>query len=142
MCPAWKHGLELEQKKPVEYKEDDGLKYVDHYASIYHTIQALEKELELVKENIIHFAQSKDISVVYGTKEKASLTSYKKIHYPKTEEFITLLKEKGVYEKLISLNAVKMKNILRRQGFDQEILEQLELSPGWSLRLMKKKVEK
>lgn len=138
LCPAWKHEIELEQKSDDEFKQDDGLKLVDEYSKL----DAQEKEAtvqkEVIREKIIKFAQQKGIDVVWGTDRKASVKPFDKIEYPKTDEFIQLLKEKGLFEDVVTLNSSKLRSRILKRGVDADILKQIKTEQGWIVRLNKR----
>ena len=138
MCSAWKHEVELEQKNEEEFKEDDGLKLVDEYARLDEQEKDASTRKEEVRNNIIKFAQQKDIDIVWGTEKKASVKSFDKINYPKTKEFISLLKEKGLFEDVVALNSSKLRSTVLKKSVDAKILEQIKTEQGWIVRLSKR----
>ena len=135
ICPAWRHEIELEQKNDEEFKEDDGLRLVDEYS----VLDAQEKDVsyrkEIIRERLIRFAQRKGIDVVWGTDRKVSVKPFDKIDYPKTKEFIQLLKEKGLFEEVVVLNTSKLRSQILKRGVDTDVLEQLKTEQGWIVRL-------
>jgi putative RecB family exonuclease len=138
LCPAWKHEFELEEKTPEEFKKDDGVKFIDEFAKLdEEEKKAKERKLEL-RENIIKFAQQKGIEVVWGTEKKASVKPFDKIDYPKTEEFFKLLKDKGLWENVVTLNSSKLRSKILKREADTEILEKVKTEQGWMVRLSKR----
>jgi len=138
MCPAWKHEVELEQKSEEEFKEDDGLRLVDEYSKLDVQEKDASAQKEIIREKIIKFAQQRGIDVVWGTDKKASVKSFDKINYPKTEEFIQLLKEKGIFEDVVTLNSSKLRSKILKTRIDTDILEQIKTEQGWMVRLSKR----
>ena len=138
MCPAWKHEVELEQKSEGEFKEDDGLRLVDEYSKLDVQEKDASAQKEIIREKIIKFAQQRGIDVVWGTDKKASVKSFDKINYPKTEEFIQLLKEKGIFEDVVTLNSSKLRSKILKTRIDTDILEQIKTEQGWMVRLSKR----
>ena len=94
ICPAKKHGIELEKKEKNEYLKDNGLVLVGKYADLYEAkekaeakVEAVDAEIEKLKEAIIAFAKKKDLSVVQGKDYKVSVKIEDKPHFPaKSEE--------------------------------------------------------
>ena len=139
ICPAWKHELALEEKTPEEFKEDDGVQLVDELTELEKQQEEAEKKIEEIKKKLIQFAQQTGVNVVWGTEKKASVKPYDKIEYPKTEEFVELLKEKGVYDDLVSLNYSKLQSKVLKRQIDIDILEHIKTEQGWMVRLSKRK---
>lgn len=137
ICPAWKHELELEEKGGG-MKDDDGLKLVDEYAKWKQTKDEAEERLEKLRQQIIDFAQKKDTQVVWGTKNKASLRPLYKVEYPKTQEFVELLKKKGIFDELASVNYYKLAGKARANLLDAEIMELVKTEKGWQVSLSKR----
>src|SRR3989339_219067 len=90
---------------------------------------------EIIRERLIRFAQRKGIDVVWGTDRKVSVKPFDKIDYPKTKEFIQLLKEKGLFEEVVVLNTSKLRSQILKRGVDTDVLEQLKTEQGWIVRL-------
>ena len=139
ICPAWKHEIELEQKTAQEFSDDDGVKFVDEFAQLDKQERTAKKRKEELKELLIEFAKKKNIQAVWGTDHKVSVKPFEKIEYPKTEEFIQLLKEKGVYEDLVTLNYSKFLSKINKRKIDVEILEQIKREQDWRVSLSKRR---
>jgi len=139
MCPAWKHEIELEQKTPTEFKDDDGVRLVDAYSTLYDTKKKIEDDLDILKNAIIKFAQQKGLEVVFGTETKASIAAYDKIEYPKTEEFIFMLKERGIYGDVSTINTSKLKSLLNKRKVDVDLLQMIKTEQGWMVRIGKRR---
>jgi len=137
-CPAWKHEVELEQKTEEEFKDDDGLKLVNEIAELEEQKSEHTKKIEELKEKIIKFAQQKGIDVVWGTEKKAAVKEYEKIEYPKTEEFVKLLKDKGIFEEVVALNSAKLKSKFTKKQLDDDILKQILTKQAFTVRLSKR----
>lgn len=136
LCPSWKHEIELEQKTPEQFKDDDGLKMVDELTKLEEQEKENGSKIEELREKIIRFAQQKDIEIVWGTEKKASVKPFDKIEYPKTEEFTKLLKIKGL--DVFTLNYSKLLSKITKREVDTEILEKVKTEQGWMVRLSKR----
>ena len=139
ICPAWKHEVELEKKTVQQFKDDDGVKLVDEFVLLDTQEKEAAQQKEEVREQIIRFSQQKGVSVVFGTENKASVKPFDKIEYPKTEEFIELLKAKGIYEELAVLNYSKFQSKIVKREVPIEILEKIKTEQGWMVRLSKRR---
>src|SRR3989338_1655964 len=136
ICPAWKHEIELEEKTPQQFKDDDGVKMVDEYGTLYRQKMKMEARLEELKEHLIRFSQQKGINVVWGTEQKAAIKALDKIEYPKTREFEELLRQKG-YDVFVINYSKLLSKIMKRQ-VDVEILEKIKSQQGWMVRMSKR----
>jgi len=119
ICPSFKHNVELEFKTPKMLKEDDGLKLVNQYAELTRVKSEIDENIETVKEDLIAFAQSKGIDIVYGSNKKVSIKEYNRIVLPEDkEELITLLKSNGLYEEFMMLNYMKFNSAITKGTID------------------------
>ena len=137
ICPAWKHEIELEQKTPQQFKDDDGVKMVDEFSDLYTQKVGMEKRLEELKEDLISFSQQKGINVVWGTESKASVKPLDKIEYPKTEEFEELLRKNG-YD-VFTINYQKLLSKIMKRQVDVSVLEKIKSEQGWMVRVSRRK---
>ncbi len=139
LCPAWMHELELETKTPEAFKDDDGVKPVDEYAKLASIIDDSERKKEKIKFDLIRFAEQKGVEVVWGTHHKTSVKLYESIFYPKTEEFRLLLKQKGIYDKVTTLNNQMLRSFVLRGNIDDDIKQRIRIEEGHIVRLSKRK---
>jgi putative RecB family exonuclease len=137
-CPAWKHEFELKHKTPEEFSEDDGVKLVDEYAMLDEQEKESSMKKEEIREKIIQFAQQKGVEVVWGTEKKASVKPFYKIEFPKTEEFIELLKSKGIYDEITTINNQKLRSKVFKNQVGNEIMEYIKTEKGWIVRISKR----
>ncbi|MBS3165802.1 PD-(D/E)XK nuclease family protein [Candidatus Woesearchaeota archaeon] len=137
ICPAWKHEIELEEKTPEQFKDDDGVKMVDEIGVLEEQKKLAEERIFELKEKIISFAQQKGIEMVWGTDKKASVKPYDKIEYPKTQEFFELLRAKG-YD-VFTINYSKLLSKIIKRQVDVEILDQVKTEQGWMVRVSKRR---
>lgn len=140
VCPAWKHKLEVEEQKK-EFKDDDGGKLIDEYARFQDAKKQAETKLEELKWEIIAFAQQKELRVVFGTDRQCSVKEYEKIVFPAEhrKELLKLIKEKGLYEELSSLNYFKLTPKIRNKEVDEEIIGLSDKEKAYRLSLSNRK---
>ncbi len=140
ICPAWKHKFEVKEKKK-EFKDDDGGKLVDEFAKLKQSIKEAEGRIEELREDLIEFAEQKEIGMVFGTEKKCSVKEYEKVVFPKDkkEELIKLLKDKGVYEEFSSLNYFKLGPRILKKEVDEDIIKLTDKEKAYRLSLSKRK---
>ncbi|MCK5282514.1 MAG: PD-(D/E)XK nuclease family protein [Nanoarchaeota archaeon] len=140
LCPSFKHELEIEEKTVEEFKEDDGVKLVDEYSELDAKEKEIKKQKKELKENLIKFAKQKEVDVVFGSNKKASVKPYDKVVYPEDKaELVNLIKSKGLYDELSSLNYFKLNPKILKNDIDEEIINLTNKEVGYRLSLSKKK---
>lgn len=133
-CPSFMHKIEIEEKSPKEFKEDSGLKLVDQYVELQNLKNKIEKELEEVKKCLIEFAVSKGINVIYGSNKKISVKETLKCVLPEDRnDFIDLIKIKGIYEELMMLNYQRFISKIQSKEIDDDVLELVFLEKDYRL---------
>lgn len=141
ICPAFKHQAELKKKSVEEFKEDEGVKFVDEFAEIKLKKKEIEDKEDELKNNLVEFAKQKGIEVVYGSNMKCSVKDWKKVIIPddKKEELIKLLKEKNLWEEFEMLNYMKFNSKGRKGELDKEVMNKIEIGEDVRLSLSKRK---
>tara|TARA_Y100000310_G_scaffold328113_1_gene395667 strand:+ start:1452 stop:2603 length:1152 start_codon:yes stop_codon:yes gene_type:complete len=124
LCPAFKHEAELEEKTVEEFKDDDGVKIVDEYSHLQTQKKEVQTKLADVKIKLVDFAKQKELNMVYGSNKKASVKQYSKVVYPENkEDFVNLVKEKGLYDEFSSLNYLKLGPRILKNAVDKDIID-------------------
>lgn len=124
--------------------ENDGLvqaesvTLVDQLTELEEQQKQTAEKIEELREKIIILAQQKGINTILGTEKRAEIKAYDKIDYPKTEEFMELLKRKGVYDDVSSIIYSKLLSKITKRQVDVEILEKIKTEQGWMVRLGKR----
>jgi hypothetical protein len=143
MCPLFKHEAELEQKTPKAFKDDDGVKLVDRMATLKEITKKAEKELEEVKCALVEFALQKGVSRVYGSNKKASVWETICVRFPDNKtELISLIKKKGLYEELSTLNYLALQSRIAKGKIDQEIADLTTQEMAYRITLSNRIIEK
>jgi len=143
MCPSFKHQAELEKIETVkEFKEEEGVKFVDDFAEIKEKKKEIEKMEEELKDKLVEFAKQKGIDIVYGSNMKCSVKDYKKVVLPEDkEELIKMLKEKGLWDEFAMINYSRFNARGRKGELDKEIMTEggVGIGEDWRLSLSKRK---
>jgi len=144
-CPSFKHQIEVEEKaeKSVqEFKEDDGVKFVDEFSEVRIRKKELEVQEEELRKNLIEFSMQKGIDIIYGSNNKCSVKEYEKMILPEEkEELIALMKEKELWEDLAMINFMKLQSKFTKGGLDNnpEIKDLIRQEKDFRLTLSKRK---
>ena len=138
MCPAWKHEFEVKEKK--KFKDDEGVILVDEFSELQEAKRQAEKKIGEIKESLIEFSKQKGYDVIFGTDKKCSVKEYEKIVYPEDkEEFLRLIKKKGLYDDLSSLNYFKLGPKILKEEIDEDVIKMTNKETAYRLSLSKLK---
>lgn len=139
ICPAWKHEFELKEKTLEEFKEDEGVKLVDEYAEIDAKEKELKTRKEKLREQLISFAEQKDVNAILGTDKRVSVKPFLKVAYPEDKAaFTELLKRKGIYDEVSMISYTKLNSLISKKQIDKEVADQISTEKDYRLSLAKK----
>ncbi len=142
ICPSFKHEIELENKTTIEdFKEDDGLKFVDELSEIKRKLKELEDKQNELKEKIVSFSKQKDIDVIYGSNMKCSVKEFEKIVLPEDKtQLINILKEKKIWDELSMINFMGLQSKILK-GQLNELKNNVQIEKDYRITLSKRKDE-
>jgi len=90
ICPVWKHQFQVEELPRNRFLEEPGVKLVDHWAALdgqrkelREKLEALEAEIEDVKEALAAYAAREGLEVVTGTERDASVRTTESVVFPR-----------------------------------------------------------
>ncbi len=141
ICPSFRHATTLENKTTEEFKADDGVKLVDEYSELSEQKRIAEKKLEELKEKLVLFSEQQGVDTIYGSNRKVSVKEYERIIMPEGEEkeaLIRLLKEKGLYDKLSSINYQMFNSSVLRGEIDPDIAGSIDKEKAHRITLSKR----
>ncbi len=142
-CPSFKHLAEIEEKPIEEFKENDGVKFVDEYAEVKLKKKEIEEKEEKLKKDLIEFAKQKGIDVVYGSNSKASIKEFDKLVLPENDEdykeFIELLKKKGHWEECSMICYPRIQSKVIKEELPSDIIKKVRLEKDKRISLSKRK---
>ena len=102
---------------------------------VHETLEKLYKDLkfqklnsnEELKEQLVMYAQQKDVEVVFGTEKKASVKEYTSVVYPEDkEELIALIKKKGLYEEFSMINYPRLSPKIIKGEVDKDVIKMVK----------------
>ncbi|MBD3412891.1 MAG: hypothetical protein GF421_00470 [Candidatus Aminicenantes bacterium] len=134
ICPEWKHEAGLEEKQANEYLNDPGLKLVDEYVRIKEELKEFEREagenLAKIEEALIDFCKRKDVSTVFGSEKKVSVSQSKISSFPgksseQRQELEQELRKMGKWDEVAGVDVHTLKDILKNKKWNQEDLDLL-----------------
>ena len=140
MCPSFKHEVELEKKTIKEFKEDEGVKFVDEFSEIKKLLYDLKKREDRLKEHLIEFSKQKGTDVIYGSNMKCSVKEFDKIVLPEEkEEFIQLLKDKGLWDEFSMVCYSKINSGILKGDADADLKKMVEIEKSFRVGLSRRK---
>lgn len=143
-CPSFKHQAELDKKETIEeFKEDEGVKLVDEFSEVKKVLSETKKKEEEFKEKLIQYAKQFGIDIVYGSNMKCSVKEIEKVVLPedkeKKEQFIQLMKDKGLYEELSMVCYPKINSKILKGEMEEDIKQFVDLEKDFRLNLSRRK---
>ena len=106
----------------------------------FDSLQKIKKEIDIkikdLREKVIKLAQEKNTDILFGTHKKCSVKEYEKVIYPEDKsEIIKLIKEKGLYEQLSSINYFKLNPKILKNEIDSEIISLVKKDKAFRVAL-------
>jgi len=139
-CPSFKHKLEIETVEVRKFKENDGVKFVDEFSELKLKKKEIEDREDKLKEDLIAFAKSKGIDIIYGSNMKCSVKEFDKVVLPEDkEELIELIKEKGLWEEFSMICYPKISSSVIKGNVDKEIKNKISIEKDFRLNLSRRK---
>jgi len=141
LCPSFKHSDEIKNLTKKEFKEEEGVRFVDRYSEIKNKLKELEEKQKELRNNLIEFSKQKGVDVVYGSNMKCSVKEFDRIAIPEEdkEKFIQLIKDKGIYEDCSVICYPKINTKILKGEIDEEVKNKCEIVKDYRLSLSKKK---
>ncbi|OIO41552.1 hypothetical protein AUJ62_02665 [Candidatus Pacearchaeota archaeon CG1_02_32_21] len=152
ICPMWKHQSSIETLPENKYLKEEGVNLVNKYAELTYKKRQLEKEIagemELVKDALIKYAESKEVSVVFSKENKISIKQYDSIKVPskntkEREKLEKLLKELNRWDDVAGLDTFALKKAVEEGDWPANIINSvkkfMEIEKSYRLSLGKVK---
>lgn len=97
---------------------------VDEFEKLELQKKEIEKKEAELREKIIELAKQKNTDILFGTHKKCSIKEYEKVIYPEDKSsIISLMKQKGIYDKFSMLNYMGLNSAIIKGNVDKEILD-------------------
>jgi hypothetical protein len=137
LCPAKKHLVKVEGLPKDKWKDEPGVVIVDAYAEKWRKkkemeteIEAIEVELEDIKEAAIGFAEREGVSVIAGTEARLRVTGKDRLISPgkgseKREALERELRAAGVWDEVSTLDSAALEKAIAEGRWDAGILDRV-----------------
>ena len=142
MCSSFKHQVEIEEKPIKEFKDDEGVQFVDEFSEIKNKLKELQDKQDELKKNLVEFAKQKGVDIVYGSNMKCSVKEFDKLVMPEGEDkdkFIQLMKDKGIYEDCSMICYPRLQSKVLKDDIDKELKKMCQIEKDFRLSLSKRK---
>lgn len=142
LCPSFKHEVKLEKLSVEKFKKDDGVKLVDEYSEIKTKLAELDEKREEFENKLIEFSKQMGIDAVYGSNNVAKVKEFDKIILPEEkEEFLALLREKGIYDacSMVCYPKIQTKYFKGELKQHPEIHDKIMKEKDWRVSLSRRK---
>jgi hypothetical protein len=156
-CPAKKHELKVQDLPLNKYLKEEGVTFVNKYASIKSKIkdlkeqeEELQMELDLIEEAAIEYARNEEITTITGSEFNLRISEDTKFQFPRADEegreaLERFIKKAGMWEELSLLNIRRLEKIIEEEELDKKVQDRLlkfaEEIEKTSVRLVKKREE-
>jgi putative RecB family exonuclease len=142
ICPAKKHFHITEQLPAAEFKEDDGVRMVNRWVEVKEAMAELKAEKAELEERLYDYCRQLSVEIVRGSdhKLKVKFEPMYKTRYSMSgdeaekERFFQFIKERGLYEGLMSLQAARLNSLAKSDELENSLkralLEFLVLEEG------------
>ena len=132
-CPEKRHLVKIEQMKPAEAKKEDGFKLVNEYAKLKAQEKDTQTKLEDLKERIISYAKTENITKVRGSSAMASVSTSTSLALPskssdeeKYAEMVDVVKKAGLWDDYSALDARGLAKALEEGSLNAKVARKLE----------------
>ncbi len=96
---------------------------VDEFERLHQFKKEIEEKSEKIRQTLILLAKQKNTNVLFGTNKTCSIKEFEKVVYPEDkEQLISIIKEKGLYDSLSSINYFKLSPKILKKEIDEEII--------------------
>ena len=135
-----KDNAEFESKNK-EFKQNEGIKLVDDLSEIKTKLFELKKQSDELKEKLVLYGKQFEMDTISGSNKIVKLKEFDKVVLPKEEdreEFIKLMKDKGIYDECSMLSYSKINLKVLNGEVDDEIKNKVEIVKDWRISLSKR----
>jgi len=124
-CPYYRQQLVPELKEPDILRGMAVGEAVEQYVSLQSQIKELQLQLEDIRQMIINSCQAEGLNRVYGREHAITYKLVEKMGFSE-DEVRALLEPEGLWNKVISLDQAKLKEIITDEAVAGDIRHKLE----------------
>jgi hypothetical protein len=131
-CPEKRHVVKIDQMKPAEARKEDGFRLVNEYAKLKEQEKSIQLKLDDLKERIISYAKTENITKVRGSGTVASVSTSTYLSLPsksmdeyKYAEVVELVKKAGLWDEYSALDIKSLAGELVSGKLDAKLAKKL-----------------
>jgi putative RecB family exonuclease len=127
-CPYYRHKYDPALTAPAQKEILCGTAVedaVEQYVSLQQQIKTLQMELEELKEKIVALCQEEELNRVYGREHALTYKLVETVGFDE-EEVRAVLEPLGLWDRVLSFDQGKLKQLLADDGLAKEIRDKLE----------------
>ncbi len=127
-CPYYRHQYMATAPQPARQDLLPGIAAVDaveRYTSLQAQIKELEKQLEEAKQTIIDFCQAEELNRVFGSEHEVTYKLMERTGFSE-EEVRAILEPEGLWEKVLSFDQSRLKQLLVDEAVARDIRNRVE----------------
>ena len=128
-CPYYRHQHMVVEAAPARQEMLPGIIAVDaveSYVALQKQIKELQVQLDEARQTIIDFCQSEGLNRVFGNEHNITCKFVEKTGFDE-KEVRALLEQVGLWEKVLSFDQSRIKQLLADEGVDEEIRNKLKV---------------
>jgi len=124
-CPYYRHKFEPELKEPEILQGMPVDEAVEQYVSLQSQIKELQLQLEDIKQMIIDTCQAEGLNRIFGKEHAITYKLVEKTGFSENE-VRALLEPEGLWNKVISLDQARLKELITDEAVAGDIRRKLE----------------
>jgi len=124
-CPYYRHKFEPELKEPEILQGMPVDEAVEQYVSLQSRIKELQLQLEDIKQMIIDTCQAEGLNRIFGKEHAITYKLVEKTGFSENE-VRALLEPEGLWNKVISLDQARLKELITDEAVAGDIRRKLE----------------
>lgn len=128
MCPRFRHIYMIKAEEPEEFR--NGKQLVNEYGRLDTEIKEKQEELEKVKQRLVEYSKKNDVQNIHGDEKRAFVKCYSSMQFPKKneairDEFIDILKETGLWNRLITVDTYELAKLINNNLIEPAKMDKL-----------------
>jgi len=125
-CPYYKHQyMTPDLVPPAVLDNTSAAETVEHYVSLQNQIKDLQSQFGEIKQKLIDFCQAEGLNRIYSSKHAITYKLVEKTGFSE-DEVRDLLEPEGLWHKVLSIDQVRLKQLLTDETVVKDIREKLE----------------
>jgi putative RecB family exonuclease len=127
-CPYYRHQYMTTTPQPARQELLPGIAAVDaieRYASLQAQIKDLQMQIDEAKQIIIDFCQAEELNRVFGSEHEVTYKLVERTGFSE-DEVRAILEPEGLWEKVLSLDQSRLKQLLADEAVPEDIRNKLE----------------